>query len=198
MNGKLYSYKKSPTSEVVCNFDFKQYDHSVYLIDKEQINSHFSSLRNKKYALIAVSSQKINMIDNISDFPLIKGESRIRPATFCFIKKQNNSSFYLSGKSRDSGQHLYHLFKFSLHKKKSINSVDALIRHSRHLFLSEPLRLIVEAKRSTKTKLQELLNLHIPVYHAEHLGNIWAIYDDDEVHGLVIDDRNAGASSCNL
>jgi hypothetical protein len=195
---KLFLYKKSPSIEIKCNNNFRQYDNSVFMIDKEQLNSHLFSLNVNNFSMIGASSQKITNPTTISDTPLLQGDSRIRGAAFCSIKKPNMNSFYFSTKSRDPGQHLFHIFKFNLQAKNSLKEINFLIKNSRHLFLTDPLRLVVEAKRSTKKKLQDLLNLHIPVYHAEQLGNIWGLIKNSEEMGLILDDRNSGASSCNL
>ncbi|MBA2403937.1 MAG: hypothetical protein H0V66_04130, partial [Bdellovibrionales bacterium] len=71
-----------------------------------------------------------------------------------------------------------------------------LIRHSRHLFLSDPVRLVIESHRSRTDQIENLLKINLPIYNAEKLGNIWAYTYFNDQGRFIIDDRNVGSYSC--
>jgi hypothetical protein len=125
----------------------------------------------------------------------------VRSSAVCVIEKKTKSGqdfmWLFSNASRDPGQHLYHLFRYGLAQVSSTQEVDKLLRHSRHLFLSDPVRLVIESDRSQDSQIENLLKLNIPIYNAEKLGNVWAYtqFQREGAH-FIIDDRNFGAFSC--
>jgi hypothetical protein len=145
---------------------------------------------------MASTSQKIEKILPINGFPLFYGESKVRSSAVCMIENQDNRIWTFSNLSRDPGQHLFHLIRYGLARTKSTAEVDKLIRHSRHLFLSDPVRLAIESHRSRKDQIENLLKLNLPIYNAEKLGNIWAYTFFNSRGRFIIDDRNPGSYSC--
>jgi hypothetical protein len=84
-----------------------------------------------------------------------------------------------------------------LPKAQNHQDIDRLIRHSRHMFLSDPLRLVIESNRSKPEQIQELLKLNVPIYNASSIGNIWAWSNFNNEGGrFYLDDRNPGALFC--
>jgi hypothetical protein len=112
------------------------------------------------------------------------------------IEKDKNKIWAFSNQSRDPGQHLFHLVRYGLPSSQTTAEVDKLIRHSRHLFLSDPVRLIIESERSSDEQVENLLKLNLPIYNADKLGNIWAYTQFAEGNRFIIDDRNPGAFRC--
>jgi hypothetical protein len=147
-------------------------------------------------AFMASTSQKMKEIRPINGFPLFQGESKVRSSAVCVIQNDGNRIWTFSNQSRDPGQHLFHLVRYGLTRSKSIHEVDKLIRHSRHLFLSDPVRLVIESRRSRSDQIENLLKLNLPIYNADHLGNIWAYSFFDSQSRFIIDDRNVGSFSC--
>lgn len=197
MNETLFSYRRTPQLDVRCNYDFTLYDNSIFLIDKDENSSHLYGLTQGKDAFLAVVAQKITTPKALFDEPVIEGEAKVRSSAFCLIKSQSEEIWVTSNQSRDPGQHVYHLFRYGLTKAHTAEDIQRLLRHSRHMFLSDPLRLVIESSRSRDNQIQELLKLNVPIYHAETMGNIWAWSDLGHEGGrFYIDDRNPGALFC--
>lgn len=179
-----------------CNYDFNLYDNSIFLIDKIIPVANLFGLTKDKTSFMASSSQKIDKIMPLGNSPLFKGESKVRSSAVCVIENDENKIWAFSNQSRDPGQHLFHLVRYGLPKSQSLTEIDRLIRHSRHLFLSDPVRLIIESGRSRGDQIENLLKLNLPIYNAEKLGNIWSYSSMGGTSRFIIDDRNPGAFVC--
>jgi hypothetical protein len=179
-----------------CNYDFNLYNNSIFLIDKVIPVANLFGLSFKSSAFMSSSSQKLDKMESLKGFPIFKGESKIRSSAVCVIENKNHKLWTFSNQSRDPGQHLFHLIRYGLPRSQSVQEVDRLIRHSRHLFLSDPTRLIIESSRSKKAQIENLLKLNLPIYNSDRLGNIWAFTQTPDYSRFVIDERNAGAFVC--
>lgn len=180
-----------------CNYDFNLYDNSIFLIDKViPVTNLFGLSLREGGAFMASSSQKIEAYVSLFNTPLFKGDSKVRSSAVCIIEDEKNRIWAFSNQSRDPGQHLFHLVRYGLPKSQSTAEVDRLIRHSRHLFLSDPVRLIIESERSREDQIENLLKLNLPIYNADKLGNIWSYTSFQDQSRFVIDDRNIGSYLC--
>jgi len=179
-----------------CNYDFNLYDNSIFLIDKVSPDANLFGFASENSAFMASTSQKISDIQPINSFPLFLGESKVRSSAVCVIENDKNQIWTFSNQSRDPGQHLFHLIRYGLTSSKSTYEVDRLIRYSRHLFLSDPVRLVIESHRSRLDQIENLLKLNLPIYNADKLGNIWAYTSFNSQSRFIIDDRNPGSFSC--
>ncbi len=179
-----------------CNYDFNLYDNSIFLIDKVIPIANLYGLSLPDSAFLSSSSQKLNSIVPINGLPLFKGLSKVRSSAVCMIENNSNKIWAISNQSRDPGQHLFHLVRYGLPQAQTTAEVDKLIRHSRHLFLSDPVRLIIESGRSSEEQVENLLKLNLPIYNADKLGNIWAYTQFKVGNRFIIDDRNPGVFRC--
>lgn len=179
-----------------CNYDFNLYDNSIFLIDKVIPIANLYGLSLSDSAFLSSSSQKLDSIRPLSGLPLFKGVSKVRSSAVCMMENNGNKIWAFSNQSRDPGQHLFHLVRYGLPQAETIAEVDKLIRHSRHLFLSDPVRLIIESGRSSQEQVENLLKLNLPIYNADKLGNIWAYTRFKDGSRFIIDDRNPGAFKC--
>ncbi len=179
-----------------CNYDFNLYDNSIFLIDKVIPVANLFGLSREKSAFMASSSQKIDKILPLGNSSLFKGESKVRSSAVCVIENAADRIWAFSNQSRDPGQHLFHLVRYGLPRSQSLPEIDRLIRHSRHLFLSDPVRLIIESGRSRGDQIENLLKLNLPIYNADKLGNIWSYSSIGGVSRFIIDERNPGAFVC--
>jgi hypothetical protein len=102
----------------------------------------------------------------------------------------------VSSYDRDPGQHLYHLLKYIKYRKMNISELDRLIKYPRHLFLTSPIRLLLESTRSSEKQLEDLLKLNIPIYHAPELGKIWIHLNSSKSFGFILDERRKDHISC--
>jgi hypothetical protein len=196
VNTTLNEFLTEKGSSGRCNYDFNLYDHSIFLIDQVIPVANFYGLSKSKSVFFASSSQKLNQMESLSGLPLFKGESKVRSSAVCMIENQNKRIWAFSNHSRDPGQHLFHLVRYGLPSSKTTEEVSKLIKHSRHLFLSDPVRLIIESSKSSKEQIENLLKLNLPIYHADTLGNIWAYTHFNEGDRFIIDDRNPGSFTC--
>lgn len=196
INTSLIDFVTERGDKGSCNYDFNLYQNSIFLIDKEIPVANLFGVHYKGSAFFASTSQKIDNFTSLSGLPLFKGISKVRSSAFCKIEKDGKKIWTLSNQSRDPGQHLFHLMRYGLLTAQSVLDVNKLMGHSRHLFLSDPIRLIIESQRSSKEQVDNLLKLNLPIYHAEKLGNIWAYTLFEEGARFIIDDRNVGAYLC--
>lgn len=196
VNTTLNEFLTDTGSSGRCNYDFNLYDHSIFLIDKVIPVANIFGLSSSKSVFFASSSQKLDQIESLKGLSLFKGVSKVRSSAVCMIENQAKRIWTFSNQSRDPGQHLFHLVRYGLPSSKTTQEVSRLIKHSRHLFLSDPVRLVIESSRSSEDQIENLLKLNLPIYHAESLGNIWAYTHFNEGDRFIIDERNPGSFSC--
>lgn len=196
VNTSLTPFSSKNGERGACNYDFNLYDNSIFLIDKSIPMANFFGFAHHSEAFMAATSQKVNIIDSINSLPLFKGESKVRSSAICLIERENDKIWLYSNQSRDPGQHLFHLIRYGIGQTRSVAEVDKLLRHSRHLFLSDPIRLIIESGRSNPEQIENLLKLNIPIYNSDKLGNIWGYTKFPQGNRFIIDDRNGGAFLC--
>jgi hypothetical protein len=71
-----------------------------------------------------------------------------------------------------------------------------MLSFSRHQFLKNPVRLIIESRKSTHKQLNELLKLNVPIYNAKKLGKIWGLQSTPEYSKFLLDERQQGHLTC--
>lgn len=196
VNTSLTHFVTEKGSTGSCNYDFNLYDNSIFLIDKVIPVANLFGLATPDSAFLASTSQKLDRISSLKGLPLFKGESKVRSSAVCMIENNGNKIWAFSNQSRDPGQHLFHLVRYGLPSSETTAEVDKLIKHSRHLFLSDPVRLIIESGRSSPEQIENLLKLNLPIYNADKLGNIWAYTKFKEGQRFILDDRNPGTFTC--
>lgn len=196
INTSLTHFETEKGNTGNCNYDFNLYENSIFLIDKFIPVANLYGLSIKDAAFLASTSQKLDTIQSLNGFPLFKGESKVRSSAVCMIENKGNKIWTVSNFSRDPGQHLFHMVRYGLPGAQTVAEVDRLIKHSRHLFLSDPVRLIIESERSNEEQVENLLKLNIPIYNADNLGNIWAYAMFKDGKRFIIDERNPAAFLC--
>lgn len=193
----FFSYRRTPKLDVSCNYDLTLYDNSIFLIDKEENQGHLFGITNGKEAFLGVSSQQTTPPTSLSNTPLFKGSAKVRSTAFCVVQRPEGEVWLAANQSRDPGQHVYHLFRYGLGNVKGPKDLERLLRHARHMFLSDPLRLVIESSRSRDDQVKQLLKLNVPIYNAVAIGNIWAWAQLGSNSGsFFIDDRNPGTLLC--
>jgi hypothetical protein len=196
VNTSLTQFVTEKGSSGSCNYDFNLYDNSIFLIDRSIPVANLYGLAIEGSAFMASASQKLDSISSLNGLPLFKGVSKVRSSAVCMIENNDTKIWAFSNQSRDPGQHLFHLVRYGLPRSQTTAEVDKLMRHSRHLFLSDPVRLIIESSRSSEEQIENLLKLNLPIYNADELGNIWAYTQFQEGNRFIVDDRNPGAFKC--
>jgi hypothetical protein len=195
----LFTYDKGSSFSPQCNFDMDLYKNSIFLIHNKQIKSHIFAYKFKQNAFLATSDQDLREIHSLRNTPLFQGTSNTRSAAICSFKnkfKTNNSLWLSSTFSRDPGQHLFHLMEYGLNSINTIKELDTMLRFSRHQFLKDPVRLVIESRRSSKSQLNDLLKLNIPIYNSKKLGQIWGYFQANDQSSFILDDRREGNLEC--
>ena len=196
----LFSYNSNTAFVPRCNFDMNLYDNSIFLINKDKVKGNIFGLKSGKNAFMGISSQRIFTLKPLLNSPIFEGLSNTRSASLCLFKDRfnpSNNTWLVSSDSRDPGQHLYHLLKYGLPEVKKLDELDNMLKFSRHLFLKNPVRLVIESRRSDQKQIDELLKLNIPVYNAKNLGKIWGYLKTSKQSSFILDSRKQGVLSCN-
>lgn len=196
INTSLTHFETEKGNSGNCNYDFNLYENSIFLIDKVIPVANLYGMAIKDSAFLASTSQRLDVIKSLHGFPLFKGESKVRSSAVCLMDNGGNKIWTISNQSRDPGQHLFHMIRYGLPGAQTVAEVDRLIKHSRHLFLSDPVRLVIESERSNEEQIENLLKLNIPIYNADRLGNIWSYVVFKDSTRFIIDERNPGAFLC--
>lgn len=194
----LFNYKVSPKLYANCNYDMGLYKDNVFLISPHKIKSNIFGLKEGSNAFIASSTQNLKTLSNKKISLFFQGVLDSRPAAFCSIKSKinNNTIWLFSTQQRDPGQHIYHIFEYGTKTVKNLTSFNTIIKSSRYLFLQNPTRLMFESSRSSNEKLEDLLKMNIPIYHAKDLGKVWSYFESSNHKSFIIDDRKAAGLSC--
>ena len=174
----LFSYNLPNRTDVniECNQDLHLYDHSIFLISKNFIQSNNFGLKdNKGNFVMAVTTQDTQSFKSYNNSFLFKNNKNDNRIAFCKIKESNQSIYLFSTIGRDPAQHLYR-FILNLYNKKTLNkSLESIQEKSRSIFLTTPLRHLFESERSNQLQITQLRELNIPIYHVKSLGKIWGL-----------------------
>jgi hypothetical protein len=195
----LFNYKRNNLINAQCNYDMGLYSSSIYLIHKDIIQSNSFGLKKGNSAFMADSTQEIKEITTLGKTLYFKGTSQTRSTAMCQFNlplKEQWELWLISTQSRDPGQHLFHLMEYGLHDMQKLSQIDGLLKFSRHLFLKNPIRLILESERSNPEQLNELLKLNMPIYNANKLAKIWGYYSNNNKKSFVVDERRPGSLTC--
>lgn len=193
---KLFEFK-SPQVTSYCNYDMNMYENSIYLIHKDFIKSHLYGFKQAGNHFLTSTSQDYGDIESLNGTHFLKGRSLSRSAAFCkFEFKEGQNIWLVSTKSRDPGQHLYHLIEYGIDGVKNLSELEQIMRFSRHLFLENPHRLIIESKRSSQAQLDRILKIDIPIYNSSSLGKVWGHFESSKENSFIIDDREDGNILC--
>ena len=185
-----------------CNFSMQSYDDSLYSV-QEKVNPNYTyGIMTDDFTFVAATSLSYKKISLIPGTIWFSADKTIKKARFdiaaCSYEDQNNNKqiILISTASRDPGQHLYYLFQYDMDKIKGARELEGLLKFARHLFLTDPLRLIYESHRGTEKQLTELLKLNIPIYNANGLGHITGFIKTKDDKNFVLDNRHKAFLSC--
>lgn len=189
--------KENLTTE--CNFEMSLYENSIFLINDQLLKSHIFGYKSGQDMFFATASQANVKIEPIGSLPFFKGESNSRSAAMCHFKNSEKQTqmWFISSQSRDPGQHIFNLMEYGIENVDEIKSLDTMIKFSRHQFLKNPVRLVIESRRSSNKQIDELLKLNIPIYNSKKLGKIWGFYQSRNQSSFLLDDRRDGYVECN-
>lgn len=181
-----------------CNFDYKNENNFDYLkanIKKESTH-YFGIKSDQNYLMAIISNLEIDDISNIENTVFFKKDFPINPVPICLIQNKSNHIFLASIEGRAKNQHLSHLIDYDIAMSKDINALIDILNFPRHLFLTNPDRILYEANRGRNDQLNFFLSMNFPIYYANNLGNIIGAFDSETKSFLFYDSRTKSGLSC--
>ena len=197
-------FKVKNHDNISCNFDYRIYSNSVYLLSPDlKLSKNPYGLQDRKGNVFLATTDLITDFNKIPKATnLFMAKSYQRPTAFCIVKNEKGHEMILSSfKGRDPGQFLYSLIKNNINSEKSLYEIEELLKKSRSLFLQNPKRLLLESKRASSQKVISVLEEKVPVYHVDKLGEIWLhtnfkIDNNTYNSGFIHDPRKKGVLAC--
>lgn len=203
ING-LETYKSQKADlETSCNVDLaKEPTLREDLLTTESKKSHYIGLSDGQDFFLATASSTLHRpfitSDKLSYF--MKARPSPLPLPICEFKGKTQDIVLFSNSGRSPIQHLQHLVAYEIGQIDSSFTLNELLNFSRHLFLSNPDRILYESKRGRKAQLDFFLAMNFPIYHIESLGNIfgYASFKNEtrQNSSLHIDDRSHARLWC--
>lgn len=164
-------------------------NHSIGLSEGEE---YFLAVSSANLAIPYTTNSKLGYF--------MKASPTVKPLPICEFKGQDQEIVLFSNDGRNPVQHLQHLLSYGADLVNSNYSLNELLNFSRHLFLSNPDRILYESKRGRKAQLDFFLAMNFPIYHVDKLGNIFghASFKTDKkvIRSLHIDDRSQARLWC--
>lgn len=191
-----------PNLELKCNVDInKNNGLKEELFTTEQKKSHYFAIKEGSNFFIAVSSAVIQKpFKNYGPTYFLKSRPPPTPLPICQLKNDLQDITLFSTAGRNPAQHLKHLISYDIKQVDSYQSLEELLTFSRHLFLSDPDRILYESKRGRKAQLDFFLTMNFPIYHVETLGDIIGVAAfksrQGEERSLIVDDRSLARIWC--
>jgi hypothetical protein len=210
-NDSAYEFSKNslvnidtgPTGPALkCNLDInKEYSSKEDVLYKDQKTSHYFAIKEGNNFFIAVSSSIIQKpFKNYESTYFIKSRPSPVPLPVCQFNTSLQDIILFSSTGRNPAQHLKHLVSYDIGLVDSFQSLEELLKFSRHLFLSNPDRILYESKRGRKSQLDFFLSMNFPIYHVEALGDIIGAASfkngRHEDLSLIADDRSKARLWC--
>lgn len=208
----LYSSNEFPLHEVYtgaadlklnCNIDINK-----EFISKEDViqnniakGAHYFAMMEGNNFFIASSTSNVpEKLDNIKGTYFFKAISPSVPLPLCSYKNKIEDIVLFSTKGRLPAQHLRHLVTYDIDQAETQETLQEMLTFSRHLFLSNPDRILYESKRGRKSQLDFFLSMNFPIYHVSVLGDIIGAANfynkNDGSRSLIIDDRSTARLKC--
>ena len=202
-NGLTANKSKKENFEVNCNYDLaKETTLRDEIMSADQKKSHYIAHSEGEDFFLAVTSN--TLFRPFKTTPKMSYFMKARPAAFplpiCEFKGKNQEIVLFSSEGRNPLQHLQHLEAYEIDQVDSAFTLNELLGFSRHLFLSNPDRILYESKRGRKAQLDFFLEMNFPIYHVDSLGNIFghAKFKTDKKQESVLysDDRSSARLWC--
>lgn len=186
-----------------CNYDLsKETNFRDDILSTEQKKSHFIALSEGDDFILAVSSNRLarpfKTIPKMGYF--MQSIPTFLPLPICEFKGKNQEIILFSNEGRNPVQHLQHLDAYEIDQVDSAFTLNEFLGFSRHLFLSNPDRILYESLRGRKAQLNFFLEMNFPIYHVDKIGNIFghAIFKDEKKKESILysDDRSSARLWC--
>jgi hypothetical protein len=185
------------TPLIKCNFNLSEENsQNDQLIDANKNKSHVVGFSENNNYFLAVSSSSLTYpLETVSQLSyFLKAKPSLVAIPMCEVKSNSKEIILFSNDGRNHTQHLQHLNSYGLSQIDNNSSLNDMLSFSRHLFLSNPERILYESKKGRKAQLDFFLEMNFPIYHVEQLGNIFGFANfsnqSKTVGSIHIDQRN--------
>ncbi len=191
-----YPIEGKSSSTIACNKVLE--DSLSEVIDFEKVKTHHFSLREGENFFIGITSSIIQEdIKTMNDkLYQLNNKPNPYPLPICLFKNQTKEILLASIDGRNPHQHLKHLINYEIDQVDNFLELSDVLNFSRHLFLSNPDRILYESKKGRKSQLDFFLSKKFPIYHVEDLGQIVGYSMFDKKNNLILDSRNATVLWC--
>lgn len=202
LNDSLFKINDTKKNlSISCNVDINEEDaHKKDLFLKNQNQSHYFSIKEGQNFFIAVSSTIIQKpFKNFNSTYFFNSAPSSSPFPICRFNNLVQDIILFSTSGRNPSQHLKHLVSYDIDIIDSLRSLEELLKFSRHLFLSNPDRILYESKKGRKSQLDFFLSMNFPIYHVSNLGDIVGIgifKNNKYEESLILDDRSKAKLWC--
>lgn len=194
-NSLNYSSADKEGNITKCNFDIKK---DSFTPDDVFFESEYSSnsfaLSDRENYFIAITSSHSKKPIELKDELFLKARPASTPLPVCQLQNTslNFDLVIASTKGRNPSQHIKHLIDYDLINSVSQESLTHTLNFARHLFLTNPDRILYESKKGRKEQLNFFLQMNFPIYHVDQLGEIVAIanYKRSKQNSIMRDDRS--------
>ena len=202
-NGLTANKSAKENYETNCNYDLsKETSLRDEILSSDQKKSHYIALSDGEDFFLAVSST--TLFRPFKTTPKMGYFMKSRPAAFplpiCEFKGKNQEIVLFSSEGRNPIQHLQHLDAYQIDQVDSVFTLNELLGFSRHLFLTNPDRILYESKRGRKAQLDFFLEMNFPIYHVDNLGNIFGharFKNEKQLESVLYsDDRSSARLWC--
>lgn len=202
-NGLDANKSQKGNFEANCNFDLsKEPNPRDEMFNNSPKNAHYIGISEGQDFFLAVSSS--TLFRPLSTLPKLSYFMKARPSALplpvCEFKSKGQEMVLFSSAGRNPVQHLQHLVAYEIDQIDSSYTLNELLNFSRHLFLSNPDRILYESTRGRKAQLDFFLAMNFPIYHVENLGNVFGHAnfktEKRQESSLHIDDRSPARLWC--
>lgn len=198
----IFDYEENFGNVVTkCNFNpvSEQEPINIDLATNDRIN--YVGMANKQEVYFAtffsIQNEQIELINNQLFF---KANSPKIELPVCQIYNPTNelNMILSSTEGRSKNQHLKHLIEYEVYNSIDDKQLFDILNFPRHLFLSNPDRILYESKKGRENQLNFFLSMNFPIYHVEKLGNIigFTKFKNRPEYNFIQDLRNNNKTLC--
>jgi len=194
-NSDIYGKKFN----IKCNYDLsKKFNINKSLIDIEKNNSLYFAIKEKENFFIAVTTSIPKIpLESFNKSSFILNSPTQSAVPICEFSNLSQKIVLFSTNDKSPIQHLKHLLDYDITSSTSFDDLSNILNFSRHIFLSNPDRVLYESKRGRKAQLDFFLSMNFPIYHSDKLGEIFGFAEFAHLGGkLLIDDRSTAKLWC--
>lgn len=200
-NNLNYSFIDQEKNITKCNFDINKdvFTTSDVFFENKYSSNSFAFSENDNYFLAITSSHTKKPIELRNEF-YFNARPAATPLPVCQLQNPtlNFELVLASTTGRTPSQHIKHLLDYDLINSSTIETLGHTLNFARHLFLSNPDRILYESKKGRKEQLNFFLQMNFPIYHVDQLGEIVAIanYKHNKSYSIFKDDRSSKQLIC--